>query len=78
MAFYKIVGLFLYLSEYHPSNCRQKIICPHVFSMIINFIEWLNKYKYPYKKSVYDGTIRRVDDMDEIPELYKEYKWYNF
>ncbi|WP_175475326.1 hypothetical protein [Butyrivibrio sp. ob235] len=43
-----------------------------------DFIDWLNKYKYPYKKSVYIETIGCVGDVDELPDQYKNCKWYNF
>ncbi len=43
-----------------------------------DFIDWLNKYKYPYKKSVYVETIGRIGEMDELPDKYRNCKWYSF
>ena len=44
----------------------------------VDFIEWLNKYKYPYEKSVLVENIGWCQDREEIPPAYRECKWFNF
>ena len=43
-----------------------------------DFIEWLNKYRYPYEKSTYVENIGWCQDESEIPPNYKGCKWFNF
>ena len=42
-----------------------------------DFIDWLNKYKYPYQKSEFVEDLG-VWEIEKIPEKYKDYKWFNF
>ena len=43
-----------------------------------DFIEWLNKYKYPHEKSLYVENIGWCQDEKDIPLKYRECKWFNF
>lgn len=43
-----------------------------------DFIEWLNKYRYPYEKAVYVENLGWIQDETEIPSKYRECQWFNF
>ena len=43
-----------------------------------DFIDWLNRYRYPYEKSVYVENIGWCQDESEIPAKYQGCKWFNF
>jgi hypothetical protein len=43
-----------------------------------DFIEWLNKYKYPYKESLFVENIGWIQDEEDIPPAYRDCKWFNF
>lgn len=43
-----------------------------------DFIDWLNKYKYPYKKSVFVENIGFCYNESERPSKYQGCKWFNF
>ena len=37
-----------------------------------DFIDWLNEYKYPYKKSEFVTNLGLIEDSKDIPEEYKK------
>lgn len=43
-----------------------------------DFIDWLNKYKYPYKKSVFVENLGWCKDKNDIPPKYRECDAFNF
>ena len=43
-----------------------------------DFVDWLNKYKYPYQKSVFVENLGFCEGREDFPEKYKECKWFNF
>ncbi|SCX08450.1 hypothetical protein SAMN02910339_01212 [Lachnospiraceae bacterium YSD2013] len=43
-----------------------------------DFVEWLNRYKYPYQKSEFVENIGFINDEKDIPAKYRECKWFNF
>ncbi|MBR6307531.1 MAG: hypothetical protein IKR39_02895 [Lachnospiraceae bacterium] len=43
-----------------------------------DFVDWLNRYKYPYQKSQFVENIGFVNDEKDIPAQYRECKQFNF
>ena len=43
-----------------------------------DFVDWLNRYKYPYQKSQFVENIGFINDEKDIPSQYRECKQFNF
>ena len=43
-----------------------------------DFVDWLNRYKYPYQKSEFVENIGFINDEKDIPLKYRECKRFNF
>jgi len=44
----------------------------------VDFIEWVNKYKYPFIESVYVESLGWCQDESEILLKYRDCKRFNF
>ena len=43
-----------------------------------DFVDWLNRYKYPYQKSEFVENIGFINAEKDIPAKYRDCKWFNF